>query len=189
MADNALISQIVIPVNGVNTTFDIKDAYARQKISELGDAVYWIGVTTTELVDDVTTSATITVGGESVTANIGGMAQYNGEEFIYNGTKWQSIGKNNFGSLAFKNSATGSFTPQGTVSQPSVSISGDSTGTVNSITDVGTLPSMTVSGEVLTFAPGTLPTKGADQTVVTATGTITVSQPTFSGTEGSVSVS
>lgn len=186
---NALISQIVIPINGVNTTFDIKDAEARQLISDLGNALYWIGVTTTELVDDVTTSAVITVGGESVTAKIGGMAQYNGEEFVYNGTKWQSIGKNNFGALAFKSSASGNFTPQGTVSQPTVSVSGDSTGTVNSITDVGTLPSMTVSGEVLTFAPGTLPTKGEAQTVVTATGTITVSQPTFSGTEGSVTVS
>lgn len=30
----------------------------------------------------------------------------------------------------------------------------------NSITDVGTLPSMSVSGEVLTFSPGTLPRKG-----------------------------
>ena len=186
---NALISQIVIPEDGVNTTFDIKDAAARQMISDLGNALYWIGVTTTELVDDVTTSAVITVGGGSVTAKVGGMAQYNGEEFVYNGTKWQSIGKNNFGSLAFKNSASGNFTPQGTVSQPTVSVTGGTTGKVNSITAVGTLPSMTVSGEILTFNPGTLPTKGSDQTVVTATGTITVSQPTFSGTSGSVSVS
>lgn len=186
---NALISQIVIPVNGTNVTYDIKDAAARQMISDLGDAVYWIGVTTTALVDDVTTSAVITVGGESVTAKKGGMAQYSGEEFVYNGTKWQSIGKNNFGSLAFKNSASGLFTPQGTVSQPTVSVTGGTTGTVNSITSVGTLPSMTVSGETLTFNPGTLPTKGSDQTVVTATGTISVTQPTFSGVEGSVSVS
>ena len=188
MAANPLVSQIVIDVNGTPTTYDIKDAYARQLISDLGDAVYWIGVTTTELVDDVTTSAVITVGGDSVTAKTGGMAQYNGEEFIYNGTKWQSVGKNNFGSLAFKNSASGSFTPQGSVAAPTISVTGDSTGTVNSITNVGTLPSFTVSGEVLTFNAGTLPTKGSDQTVVTNTGTISASAPAFTGTAGTVTV-
>ena len=186
MAD---ISKIKIPVSGELVEYDIKDAYARQLISDLGDAVYWIGVTTTELVDDVTTSAVITVGGESVTARVGGMAQYNGEEFVYNGTKWQSIGKNNFGDLAFKNSASGSYTPAGTVGAPTITVTGDSTGTVNSITDVGTLPSLTVANEVLTFSPGTLPTKGSDTTVVTATGTITASAPTFTGTADTITVS
>lgn len=38
--------------------------------------------------------------------------------------------------------------------------------TVNSIESVGTLPTMTVENEVLIFNPGTLPTKGADTTVL-----------------------
>jgi hypothetical protein len=170
-------------------TFDLQDAGARELIAALGNAVKWLGVTTTELVDNVTTDPDIVVGGETKTADAGGMAQYEGEEFVYDGTKWQSIGKNNFGALAFKNSASGDFTPQGDVSAPAITVTGDSTGTVNSITDVGTLPAWTVSGTKATFSAGTLPTKGADQTVVTATGTITASAPTFTVTQGSVSVS
>lgn len=190
---NAAISQITVPVNVsgtiTNTTFDIKDAGARQMIQDLGDALYWIGVTTTELVDDTTTSAIITVSGESVTAKTGGMAQYSGEEFVYNGTKWQSIGKNNFGALAFKSSATGNITPAGTISGTAVSADSSTTTNVNSITAVGTLPSFTVSGETLTFDAGTLPTKGENTSVLTAVGTLSVTDPTFTGTEGSVTVS
>lgn len=191
-----MLSQITVPVlvNGeeVMTTFDIKDAAAREMIEALGNAIYWMGVTVTPLTDGSTTNP-ILIGNEQeqeeVRAKVGGMAQYNGEEFIWNGSAWQSVGKNNFGALAFKSSASGSFTPIGTVSQPSVSVEGNSTTTVNSITNVGTLPTMSVSGETLTLYPGTLPTKGSDTTVVTNTGTISVSQPTFTGTAGSVTVS
>lgn len=185
---NAIITQLEIEVNGVSTTYDIQDQGARDLIEALGNAVYWIGVTTTELTNGSATNP-ITVNEESVTAKIGGMAQYNGEEFIWNGSAWQSVGKNNFGALAFKNSATGDFTPQGSVSAPNVSVTGGTTGTVNSITDIGTLPSWTVSGTKATFSAGTLPTKGADTTVVTDVGTITADAPTFTGTQGSVSVS
>ena len=72
--------------------------------------------------------------------------------------------------LAFKDSASGSYTPAGTVSKPTVTVT-PATGTVNSITDVGTLPVMTttVSGEnlIFGFSRGTLPAKGGDTTVVT----------------------
>ena len=221
---NSVISQIVIGSN----TYDIKDAYARQAIEDLGDALYWIGVTTTELTDGATTNP-ITVGGESIEAKVGGMAQYSGEEFVWNGTAWQSIGKNNFGDLAFVSEARGSYTPAGEVSitpatdsvysitdvgtLPTVDPTTDSvysitdvgtlpvvdpttdtvysitdvgtlptvaptTDTVYSITDVGTLPEMTVSGETLTFTPGTLPTKGAGQTVVADVGYTAGTLPT-----------
>lgn len=182
MAD---ISKITVPVlvegSLVNTTFDIKDAGARQLINDLGNAVYWIGVTTNALTDGDTTNP-ITVNSESVTVKVGGMAQYSGEEFVWNGSAWQSIGKNNFGALAFKSSASGNFTPAGSVTSE---ITGGTNTTVNSITAVGTLPSFSVSGETLTYTPGTLPTKGDDTSVVTATGTVS---STFSGTQGSVTV-
>lgn len=183
---NEVISSLTVPVNVsgtiTNVTYDIKDAFARERISQLGEALYWMGVTTTELTDGGTTNP-ITVNGESVTAEVGGMAQYDGTEYVWSGSAWQEIGHANFGALAFKSSAQGSITPAGDVS---VSIGDDAaTGTVNSITDVGTLPSCSVSGEVLTFNAGTLPTKGADQTVVTATGTISA---TFAGTEATVTV-
>lgn len=182
MAD---ISKITVPVlvegSLVNTTFDIKDAGARQLINDLGNAVYWIGVTTNALTDGDTTNP-ITVNSESVTVKVGGMAQYSGEEFVWNGSAWQSIGKNNFGALAFKSSASGNFTPAGSVTSE---ITGGTNTTVNSITAVGTLPSFSVSGETLTYTPGTLPTKGDDTSVVTATGTVS---STFSGAQGSVTV-
>lgn len=182
--------ELTVEVEGVQqlVTFDIQDAGARELIAALGNAVKWLGVTTTALVDNVTTSPEIVVGGETKTATAGGMTQYNGEEFVYDGTKWQSIGKNNFGDLAFKSSASGNFTPAGTVSAPTVSVTGNTTGTVNSITAVGTLPSWTVSGTKATFSAGTLPTKGADQTVVTDMGTISADAPTFTGTQGTVTV-
>lgn len=189
---NALISQITIPVEvggqTLNVTYDIKDAYAREMLETLKDAIYWIGVTTTALTNGSTTNP-IVVEGEDVTAEQGGMAQYDGEEFIWNGTAWQSVGKNNFGALAFKSQATSNYTPVGTVSKPTVSVTGTTTDTVNSITSVGTLPSMTVTSETLVFSPGTLPTMGLDQTVVSAVGTIDVAAPTFTGTQATITVS
>ena len=167
--------------DGALVEYNIKDQGARDLITAIGDAVYWIGVTTTALTDGATTNP-ITVNSEQVTAKVGGMAQYSGEEFVWNGTAWQSIGKNNFGALAFENTAEGSYTPAGTIA---VDDGTDTTDTVNSITTVGTLPSWSVSGEVATFSPGTLPTKGADQTVVTASGTRTA---TFTGTAATITV-
>lgn len=183
---NQLLSTLTLPVDVsgtvTNVTYDIKDAYARERIAQLGSALYWIGITTTTLSDGSTTNP-ITVNGDSVTAEVGGMAQYDGIEYVWSGSAWQEMGHGNFGSLAFKNSASGNFTPQGTIN---VTKGNDSTTTVNSITAVGSLPTFTQSGETLVFNAGVLPTKGADQTVVTASGSVSA---TFSGTEGSVTVS
>lgn len=103
-----------------------------------------------------------------------------------------------------KGSGTVNYTPEGNCTGGAVSLN---TTTVNSITNVGTLPectlpTYTVQNEVLSitggsFSQGTLPTKGANQTV--ATGVKSFTQPTFngtgaelvgsfSGTSGSVSV-
>lgn len=182
---NQLVSSLTLPVNVdgsiVNTTFDIKDATARQMIENLGSALYWVGITTTALTDGGTDNP-ITVNGESVTARTGAVAQYDAEEYVFNGTAWQAFGRADFGSLAFKNSATGDFTPSGTVAS---TVSGGTTTTVNSITDVGALPTFSYASEVLTFNAGTLPTKGTDTSVVTSVGTIS---STFTGTQGSVTV-
>lgn len=189
MAD---ISQLTVPVNVNGTitvqTLNIKDSAARQAIADLGNAVYWAGVTTTTITNGGTTNPVI-INGVSTTVKTGGMVQYDGEEFIWNGSAWQSIGKNNFGSLAFKNSASSSYTPAGTVSTPTASLTGGSTTTVNSITGVGTLPVFSVSGEALVYTAGTLPTKGADTSVVSSVGSIAVSQPSFTGTQTTITVS
>lgn len=183
---NALVSVITVPVNVggtvTNVTYDIKDAYARERLSGLASALYWIGVTTTALTDGSTTNP-ITVSDASVTAQAGAVAQYNTIEFVWSGTAWQELGRGDLGSLAFKNSASTTYTPAGGVT---VTEGDDTTTTVNSITAVGTLPEFTISGETLTFSAGTLPTKGSDTTVVTASGTRTAS---FSGTEATITVS
>ena len=183
---NALMSSITVPVNNggtiTNVTYDIKDAYARERIAALGSAVYWMGVTTTALTDGSTTNP-ITINNQSVEAELGGMAQYNGVEFVWNDSAWQEMGHGNFGSLAFKSSAEGSYTPAGSVA---ITKGTDTTATVNSITAVGTLPSFTASGETLVFDAGTLPTKGSDTTVITARGTDTAA---FTGTAATITVS
>lgn len=179
-------SSLVLPIliNGEiqNVEFTLKDEEARQLIENLGHAVYWMGVTTTVLTDGAITNP-ITINSESKTAELGGMASYNGSEFVWNGTSWQEMGKNNFGALAFKSSATGIFTPQGEVTVQSQNAG---TTVVNSITNPGSLPYFTVDNEVATFHAGTLPTKGANQTVLTDVGTLSGS---FSGTQGNIEVS
>lgn len=118
-----------------------------------------------------------------------------------------SLSMNNFtpaGSIS-TGTGTANYTPSGTVSKPTASVTLNTT-TVNSITEVGTLPSHgadsftpaswsgSVSNETLTFSfsggsftqgsfsQGTLPTKGEDTAVATTVKSATVSQPTFTGT-------
>lgn len=255
------ISKISLPSG---TTYNIKDEGARELISELMNFRTYLGVTTTVLTDGATTNP-ITILGQSVTAQAGDVATYDSDEFIWNGSAWQKFGDlSGLGALAYKDSATGTFTPTGTVTQPtftgsssavtitsSASASGNyqpagtvsqptfsgsaltstgsytpaggvslsntnqsttvskassgtatytpegsvsaptitvtpSTGTVNSITAVGTLPSLTttVANETLTigWSAGTLPTKGSNQTVVTGISSATATQPSFTGT-------
>lgn len=276
------ISKITLPTG---STYNVKDQEARDLIAALEKKGKYLGKTTTDISDNSTTNPiTVVIEGTptQVTAIEGDWAiydKYDGQtmvgtiESIWNGTTWQEFGDlSDMGSLAYKDSASGlytptgtvsqstftgsqgsvaitasadangNYTPAGTVSQPSftgtsttstgkftptgsVSLtdtnktatvsaaqSGDttyqpsgsvstptisvktagSTTTVNSITDVGTLPSATmptysVSNETLTitagsFNAGTLPTKGANQTVKTGDAAYESTQPTFSGT-------
>lgn len=226
MAD---ISQIKLPDG---TTYNVKDANARDRIAALEAFTTYLGVTTTALTDGATTNP-ITINGNSVTAESGNIVLYGNKEFIFDGTHWNEFGDlSALGDLAYKNTASGSFKPSGTVSQPtftgdtmsstglftpsgsislgttnktaavspassgtatytpagsvaaptiSVATAGSTT-TVNSITNVGTLPTYSVSGEVLTLTQGTLPTKGANTTVKTGDASYSASAPAFTGT-------
>lgn len=259
MAD---ISQITLP-NG--TTYDIKDATARSAIASINSFDYVIcsSAATTPSGVEWDNNGTSITGTLSPSADTVGkmylVPSTNGSKNIYDeyitinisGSSyvWElfghtNIGVDDLGDLAYKNSASASYTPAGSVSQPtftgssttstgnftpagSVTISEGSSGTanftpkgsvaaptisvktagstttVNSITAVGTLPTLTttVANEVLTIAfdQGTLPTKGSDTTVKTGdaayeataptfTGTGAVLSASFSGTQGSVSV-
>lgn len=183
------MSKITLPVNVegtiTNVEFTIKDAEARQMITDLGNALYWIGVTTTALSDGATTNP-ISVNGEDVTARLGGLASYDGMEYAWNGSAWQGMGPSNLGALAYKSTASGDYTPAGTIS---VSKGTDTTDTVTGVSANGTLPQayFTQSGETLTFNfnAGALPTLGSEKTFVTARGNDTV---TFSGTAATITV-
>lgn len=192
------ISKIVLP--GSATVYNIKDADARDRISTLESYSEYLGVTTTALVDGATTNPVV-INGASVTAKKGEIVNYGSKEFIFNGTVWQEFGDlSALGSLAYKNNASASYTPAGSVSTPNITLkTGGATTTVNSITSVGTLPSFTgtqysVANETLSitaesFSAGTLPTKGANQTVKTGDGVYQSSQPSFTGTAATITVS
>lgn len=197
------VKTITLPTG---TTYNIVDQGARDLIAEIESGTGWLGVTTTPLTDGASTNP-ILINGVSTTAEAGNLTSYGSKEFIFNGTVWQELGDMSMlGELAYKNSASGTFTPYGTnsaptftgteatisvdttpagtVSAPDITVTPTTT-TVNSITDVGTLPqlTMTVANENLTvgFSQGTLPTKGSNQTVMTAA-SATASAPTFTGT-------
>lgn len=99
--------------------------------------------------------------------------------------------RESLGSLAYKNEATGTFTPEGSVTAPTITVS-PATKSVKVVDSAGTLPawSATVSEETLSFDfnAGSLPTT-TDQTVVTGITDATSSAPVFSGTSGTVNVS
>lgn len=182
------ISKITLPSG---TTYDIKDTVARQTAA---GGIQLKGTTTTALTDNATTNP-ITINGESYTAVNQDAVFYGSKEFVFDGTYWHEFGDmTGLGALAAKDSASGSYTPAGSVSAPTISVdSAGATDTVYSITDVGTLPTLTttVANETLTigFTQGTLPTKGSAQTVKTGDASYTASAPDFTGTAATITVS
>lgn len=73
-------------------------------------------------------------------------------------------------------SGTANYTPAGSCSGTAVTLT---SGSVGSVTDAGSMPTYTVSNEVLTISAGSVPTVSS---VSVATGVDTVTDPTFSGT-------
>ena len=74
------------------------------------------------------------------------------------------------------------YTPEGSVSAPTISVSSaGATSTVANVTDVGSMPTYTVSNEVLTITGGAVPTT-SNVTVKTGDASYTASTPTFTGT-------
>lgn len=104
---------------------------AEAEITKLANATHWLGVTTTALSDGATTNP-ITIDGDSVTAKSGDIVQYQGAEFIFNGTKWQELGTSVGTLKAFAYADTGSvtITPAGTNAASAVSFSGGTTDVV-----------------------------------------------------------
>lgn len=184
---NPTISQLTI--NG--GVYDIEDTVARNTAA---GGIRLLGETSTAITDMSTTNP-VTINSESVTAVNQDAVFYSHKEFVFDGTYWHEFGDlTGLGDLAMKDTASGNFTPAGSVSAPTISVSSaGSTGTVYSITDVGTLPTLTMTvvnkNLTISFSQGTLPTKGSAQTVKTGDASYTATAPTFSGTQDTVTVS
>ena len=188
------ISKITLPSG---ETYNIKDATARNEIDILKGsntgAMHYAGVTTTALADGSNTSP-IRIGDADYTPLNGDVVIYNTLEFVWSTSdnKWHEFGSTgSLKALAFKDSASASYTPKGSVSAPSVSVAVN-TASVTSITGVGTLPSFTasVNDEVLTlgFSAGSLPTKGNAVTVATGIKSASATAPEFTGSASTIAV-
>lgn len=194
----AQISKITLPSG---TTYDLKDAWARSQIEGLvgGEAIIFAGVSSTALVDGGTQSPT--VDGSTVTPSAGQLYFYGTQEFVWGkDNKWHELGSlDSLGDLAYKNTATGSFTPHGTVSQPT--FTGSSSAVTITATDnasgnyqpKGTVSTPNFTGTAFNstgkFTPSgeiELTTSNKTATVSTTTGTATY---TPGGTVGTPTIS
>lgn len=175
----AEISKITLPSG---TTYDLKDATARSSIETLkatvAGGVQYVGATTTALSDGATTKTVSIKSGDSSTdhtAAVGDMVDYNNVLYIFNkNSQWDQLGSAGaLKALAYKDSASTSYQPAGSISQPSW------TGTAATISVSGTPKgSVTVSGK----------TAGSDETAnYTPAGSI--SKPSWTGTAATITVS
>ena len=164
---NPLISQVTLP-NG--TTYDIKDGWSRDQIAAIykliEGGVNFIGVVAdapAHQISDGDTTNPITVkdgaSTKSVTATSSDIVIQGTKEFIFDGTAWREFGDiTGLGDLAFADTASGPFTPAGTVSKP---------------TFTGSQSTVTITAADNTS--GNYQPKG------------TVSKPTFTGTKVKIS--
>lgn len=181
MAD---ISKITLPSG---TTYDIKDQVARDLIDSLQSYTDYVGVTTTALTEGATTNP-ITVDGKSVTVRKGNITTYGSKEFIFNGTIWQEFGDlSGLGALAYKDNATTSYKPAGTVSKPTFTGS-ESAVTVTAAasnsgnyTPEGTVTKPTFTGTAATLEPTGKFTPSGSVSLTKTNKTTTVA-PASSGT-------
>lgn len=207
----AYISKITLPSG---TTYDIKDSAARELIASLSGALTYLGTSSTALTDGCATSP-ITVGSTSVTPKAGDIAAYGNSEFVWSAaeSKWREFGSTgSLKALAFKDSVSASYTPAGSVSQPTftgkkatISSSFTPAGTisepvvttncvyenVNNVIHEGELPSFTasVSDETLSlhYDPG-IPVTTESMPIV-GNVNVWIDPLTFTGTAGTATAS
>lgn len=211
---NPTIWQITTPNN---TTYDIEDKAARAaaakgiqliKCTNAANTPYGVtwedgGVTVTgTLVASDTTTGKIYLVPLDDTATRNVFDEYVtviNEDATPVTYSWEKIGTTDidlsiFGQLAYKDNASGAYTPSGTVAAPVISVG--QAGATESVTPFGTqgtLPelSMTVLDGNLTigFNQGTLPTGGTPVTVKTGDASYEATAPVFTGTEATITVS
>lgn len=169
MADTLFISKITLPSG---TEYEIKDAYARSVIESIvgGDAVVFVGVSTTAMTDGGIEKPT--VDGSQVNPHSGNLFFYGTEEFIWGkDDKWHALGSlESLGALAYKNSASTSYKPAGTVSKPTFTGSSSTvTITATDNTNGNYQPKGTVSKPTFTGSSSTFTGKFTPEGGVTVT--------------------
>ena len=188
-----VLSKVTLPSG---QTYYFKDREAREKIEELANYSEFIGVTTTDIVEGET-GADIIINGETYTAEKGNIVIHGNKEYIFDGEYWHEFGDlsaivDMLGELAYVDTASGPYTPQGTVSQPTftgsegtVSVSGTLTDSEITATFTGSVGDVTASGST---AGQTVVISGGSGTA-TYTPEGTVSKPEFNGEPGNISIS
>lgn len=176
------LENVTLP-NG--NTYDFHDA----RVDNLSGFTKYLGKTTTALTDGSTTNP-ITINGESVTAEAGDITLYGNGEFIFDGTAWAAFGDlGALGALAYKDTVAVSTVATGSVSAPTISVAqAGATASVTGVTNVGSMPTFTVQNETLVISAGAVPTLDSPVTVKTGDATYSASQPTFTGTAASGTV-
>ena len=135
------IDHITLPTG---STYEIVDSVARQTLS---GAIKIKGATTSALTDEATTNPVV-INGENYTAVANDAVFYDHKEFVFDGTKWHEFGDmTGLGSLAAKDSATGNFTPAGTISI------NDASGTGTSYTPAGSIQVNAANGSGTEYTP------------------------------------
>lgn len=161
MPDKSYISQIQLP--GSETTYYVKDSEARDAIAQLNSFEYVVST------DAASTPAGVVWGDPEVTGTLVASADtmykiylvpsQNGTKDVYaeyltikvgNDYSWEMFGNtdvhlSDLGDLAFKDSASGSFTPSGTVSTPT--FTGSAMTATGNVTAAGTVSQPTFTGE------------------------------------------
>ena len=175
------ISRITLPSG---TTYDIKDTIARQSAS---GGITLRGTTTTALTDECTTNP-ITINGNSYTAVNQDAVFYGKKEFVFDGTMWHEFGDmSGLGALATKDAATGSFTPSGTVSQPTFTGSASAIEITASASESGNYtPAGSVSAPTISVASAGATTSIQPVSSVGSMPTYSVSGETLTISAGSV---
>lgn len=200
----ANLSQITLPSGSV---YDLKDAWAREKIEALSKATGWLGVTTTEGISDGVSwlengeIKPVLINGVSETPINGSIVQtrYTGQgskEFVLSvietgssitSATWQEFGDlSALGTLAFKNTASGS------VAVPTSATFSGSQSTISSTGTVSVPASATFTGNYVkltgtTVVPSTFSSSSTPSTTSTSATITEVSSGNNMQAKGTVS--
>lgn len=192
---NPIIYTVTMPSGN---TYDLVDQGARDLIKELMNFREWLGVTTSEIEEGSTTNP-VMIGTTEVTAEAGDVVSRDSDhkDFIFSSTGvWQNFGElTGLGALAFKDSASGLYTPTGTISAPT--FTGTTMESTGSYTPSGTISNPEFTGASMTSTGSYTPSGSISEVAIGTTsvaavksvGTLaTCTMPTFTVSNGNLTI-